>query len=198
MVSLIVHLVFNSTHNLVSETPLLASVNRESAIAFLHDHASFQKLQPLVTGKPSGCHTVIQLTFMVGIEMIPPPPSDEWVVKEATSACPDGVTFQYRAVTIQVPMGPFWSQKIVSQSAAMDTEDGVLVAFQAPMGIHGRNHYRIVDALDGSGLVLREEAVLTGPRLLMPFTMGQEKEQHAKHRVSVAEELGRRAKNSGR
>ena len=80
----------------------------------------------------------------------------------------------------------------------MNTDDGIIAVFQAPMGIHGRNQYRVVDAFDGTGLVLREEAILTGPRLLMPFTMGQEREQHTKHRVSVAEELARRAKEGGK
>ena len=61
------------------------------------------------------------------------------------------------------------------------------------MGLYGHNRYRVVDNEDGKGLVLREEAKLQGLSFLMPFVMGQEKEAHAKHRASVAEELARRA-----
>lgn len=130
---------------------------------------------------------------MTGNKVIDTPGSNEWVVIEATSVCPDGVPIEYRSVTISVPFGPFGSKLITSTSAYMDTENGVLVAFQAPMGLHGRNQYRIVENENGDGLLLREEAALTGVSIMMPFVMGQERESHTKHRMNIAEELGKRA-----
>lgn len=106
---------------------------------------------------------------------------------------------QYRNVTILVPILPWglYDQTVVSQSCAIDTEEGILVAFQTPMGIRGVNRYSVVEAGGGGGLCLREEARLTGPRVLMGFTMGTERVNHQKHREAVVEEMERRAGGSG-
>ncbi|KUJ06838.1 uncharacterized protein LY89DRAFT_790220 [Mollisia scopiformis] len=173
---------FWSTQELASETPLPASTDRKSAIALLHEHATVQNLQPLVTdSKP-----------------IPVPSPNEPVVTEATSACPEGSTVDYRAVTIAVPFGPFGSTSITSKSAYMDADDGVIATFQAPMGVSGRLRYRVVATDDGKGLILREEAKITGVSVMMPFILGTEKENHAKHRMSIAKELERRAGVGGK
>lgn len=47
------------------------------------------------------------------------------------------------------------------------------------MGLHGQNRWRVVEADDGQGFVLFEEATLTGPMVLMPFIMMTEKKSHA-------------------
>lgn len=105
---------------------------------------------------------------------------------------------EYRQVTISVPFGPFGSSSITSRTADINADDGVIIVFEAPMGLYGRNRYRVVDAEDGKGLVLREEAKLTGLSILMPFVLSTEKESHAKHRQSVADELERRASSGGK
>jgi hypothetical protein len=69
------------------------------------------------------------------------------------------------------------------------TDDGIITIFQAPMGLHGRNSWRIVESEDGRGLVLLEEATLTGPMVLMPFIMMTEKKSHAELGARFAREL---------
>jgi len=168
--------IFFSTHDLVSETPLPASTSRESAIALLHDHTAFQNLQPLV----------------IDNKIIASPPPTAWIVTEA-GAVSSGAAIEYRSITISLPFGPFGSSSITTTSASIDTDDGLIIVFHAPMGLHGRNQYRVIATEDGQGLVLHEEAKLTGISLLMPFVLGKEKESHALHRMNVAQELGHRA-----
>ncbi|KAE8444721.1 hypothetical protein EG329_014281 [Mollisiaceae sp. DMI_Dod_QoI] len=168
--------IFFSTHHLESETPLPTSISREAAVAFLHDHTAFQNLQPLVTDN----------------KVIASPPPTEWIVTEAV-AVSSGAAIDYRSITISVPFGPLGSSSITTTSASIDTDDGLIVVFHAPLGLHGRNQYRVIATEDGQGLVLREEAKLTGISLLMPFVLGKEKESHALHRGNVAQELERRA-----
>lgn len=78
-------------------------------------------------------------------------------------------------MAVAVPMGPF-SSTVVTTSALVDTEDGLVVVFQAPLGLHGVNRFSIVS--EGEGLVLREEARLIGFRLMMPFVVRTELESH--------------------
>ncbi|CZR58080.1 uncharacterized protein PAC_07970 [Phialocephala subalpina] len=173
---------FKSTHEIVSETPLPASTTREAAIALLHDHTTFQNLQPLV----------------IDNKIIPPPPSTSYLVTESTSlsSSSNGTPVEYRQVTISVPMGPF-SSTVISRSATIDTEDGVIVFFQAPMGMYGKNQFRVVKDGQGKGLVLREEAKLTGYSVLMPFVLGTEEKNHGEQRRKVGRELKRRAEAAG-
>jgi hypothetical protein len=64
----------------------------------------------------------------------------------------------------------------VTTGAFIDTEDGLILVFEAAMGIHGRNTYQILEK--GEGLVLREEARMTGFSLMMGFVMGTKKKSH--------------------
>jgi hypothetical protein len=137
-------------------------VDLKSAVALLHDHTTFQNLQPLVTKN----------------EATSSPPLTSWLVTEATVVSPAGVEPEYRSVTAAVPFGPFSSKNVTTTSAFIDTDDGLIIVFQAPMGLHGRNQWRVVPAGDEKGLVLREEARLTGVALLMPFVLTTEKKSH--------------------
>jgi hypothetical protein len=96
---------------------------------------------------------------------------------------------EYRAVTAAVPIGPFGTSNVTTRSAYLKIDDGMITVFQAPMGLHGQNSWRIIEADDGQGLVLLEEATLTGPVLLMPFIMVTEKKSHAELGARFAMEL---------
>ncbi|TVY34710.1 hypothetical protein LSUB1_G007081, partial [Lachnellula subtilissima] len=129
-----------------------------SALALLHNHPAFQSLQPL----------------LVKNIIIPAPttPATSWLVAEAQSLAQanGNASVEYREVSVAVPMGPFTST-VVTTSAFVDTEDGLLIVFQAPLGLHGVNRFRVVreGEGEGGGLVLSEEARLIGFRLMMPF-----------------------------
>ncbi len=140
----------------------------------LHDHPRFQSQQALA----------------IHNEATPPPPADSFVTTKALSFCSPGTRPDYRSVTIAVPMGP-WTSEIVSQSAFVDTEDGMYVIFQAPMGSSGWSRWSVVknEEEGKEGLVLREEATLSGYRFLMPFAVGQHKEAHKKYQLDFAKLL---------
>ncbi|TVY46780.1 hypothetical protein LOCC1_G002120 [Lachnellula occidentalis] len=142
--------------------PLLASVNAASALALLHNHPAFQNLQPLLVK-----NTII------------PTPSTSWLVTEAQSLAQanNNASVEYRSVAVAVPMGPFTST-VVTTSAFVDTDDGLIIVFQAPLGLHGVNRFRVVSEGEGGGLVLSEEARLVGFRLMMPFVVKTELESH--------------------
>jgi hypothetical protein len=82
-------------------------------------------------------------------------------------------------------MGPF-SSSITTTSALIDTEDGLTVVFQAPMGLYGVNIWKVLKTSAHGpeagewkdGLVLREENELTGPRILMPFVLSTKQSSH--------------------
>jgi hypothetical protein len=76
-------------------------------------------------------------------------------------------------------------------------DNGILTVFQAPMGLHGQNRWRIVEADDGQGLVLLEEATLIGPMVLMPFIMMTEKKSHEKLGAMFAGEFEERHLGGG-
>jgi hypothetical protein len=64
--------------------------------------------------------------------------------------------------------------------------------FQAPMGLYGVNTWKVVRSIGEGGkedLVLREEAELTGPRLLMPFVLATERESHKALGLAFARKL---------
>jgi hypothetical protein len=145
-----------------------------SAIALLHDHATFQNLQPLVTKN----------------EATSSPPPTSWLVTEAAVVSPAGVEPEYRCVTATVPIGPFGSNNITTTSAFIDTDDGLIIVFQAPLGLHGRNQWRVVPTEDKQGLVLREEARLTGVALLMPFVLMTERKSHTEQGARFSRKLG--------
>jgi hypothetical protein len=105
------------------------------------------------------------------------PPSNDWLVKEANAISPPDVTPEYRVVTIRVPFGP-WSSEIVTRVALINTEDGLVLLYQAPMGQHGTDQWRIIPADDGDGLVLVEKSIMSGFALLMPFAAGTKKQSH--------------------
>jgi hypothetical protein len=69
------------------------------------------------------------------------------------------------------------------------TDDGIITVFQAPMGLHGENRWRVVEADGGQGLELLEEGRLTGPVVLMPFIMMTEKKSHAELGAKFARRL---------
>jgi len=104
---------------------------------------------------------------------------------------------QYRSVTAAVPIGPFGSNNVTTTSAFIDTDDGLIIVFQAPMGLYGKNQWRIVPAEDGNGLVLREEARLTGLALLMPFILMTERKSHTELGARFSQKLGEIALASG-
>jgi hypothetical protein len=60
------------------------------------------------------------------------------------------------------------------------------------MGIHGRNQLRIVPNGEEQGLVLREEARLTGGALLMPFFLTTEKKSHTELGAKFSRKLEER------
>ncbi|KAH7312015.1 hypothetical protein BKA65DRAFT_518009 [Rhexocercosporidium sp. MPI-PUGE-AT-0058] len=168
-----------STHEVVTETPLPASATLSSALALLHDHASFQNQQPLA----------------VHNEPIPAPPKDSFLATKALSFCPSGTEPYYRSVTIAVPMGIFGTSTIVTNSAFVNTEDGMIVAFQAPMSLSGWSRWSVVkieregEGNGKEGLLLREHSTLTGLRFLMPFVVGTEKKSHKEFQLNFARSL---------
>jgi hypothetical protein len=126
---------------------------------------------------------------VVGNEIVESPPPTEWLVTEANSVSPPGVKPEYRAVTARVPFGPFGSRDVTTTSAFIDTEDGLIIVFQAPMGLHGRNQWRIVPSEDGKRFALLEEAKLTGFAPLMPFIVMTEKKSHTELGTAFARKL---------
>ena len=166
-------IVFTSTRSAATKTPLGASVDRIAAIALLHNHTTFQNLQPLV----------------VENKVVASPPAMEWLVTESNSVSPSGVQPEYRAITVRIPFGPFGSKNVTTISAFIDIEDGLINVFQAPLGLYGRNQWRIVPSEDGGGLALLEEATLTGLAPLMPFIMMTKKTSHAELGAVVVKKL---------
>ncbi|KAL5325058.1 hypothetical protein ACEPPN_006180 [Leptodophora sp. 'Broadleaf-Isolate-01'] len=166
-----------STHEVTTETPLPSSATLSSALALLHDHAAFQSQQPLATHN----------------EPIPAPPKDSFLVTKALSFCPEGTEPHYRSVTIKVPMGIFGTSTIVTHSAFVNTDDGMIVTFQAPMSLNGWSRWSVVtmESENGGneGLLLREQSTLTGLRFLMPFVVGTEKKSHKEFQLNFAKRL---------
>jgi hypothetical protein len=71
-------------------------------------------------------------------------------------------------------------------------DDRIIAAFQAPMGLHGQNSWRIVEADDRQGLILLEEATLIGPVGAYAFYYDGVKEVACGARRSVCDGIGRR------
>ncbi|TVY14037.1 hypothetical protein LARI1_G007664 [Lachnellula arida] len=160
---------FNSTHTSVTTTPLPLSANAASALNLLHNHPAFQALQPLLVK-----NTIIPV----------PSGSTSWLVTEAQAhAAAHNAGVEYRSVAVAVPIGLF-SSTVVTTTAFVDAEDGLVVVFQAPLGLCGVNRFSIVREGEGGenggegALVLREEARLSGCRLMMPFVVRTELESH--------------------
>lgn len=116
------------------------------------------------------------------------PPSTDWLVTEATAVSPPDAKPEYRVVTVRVPFGPL-SNDIVTATALVDTEDGLILVYQAPMGLYGKDQWKIVPADDGDGLVLVEESSMTGFALLMPFVISTKKQSHTEIGEKFAERL---------
>jgi len=89
-------------------------------------------------------------------------------------------------------MGPF-SSSVTTTSAFVDTEEGVTVVFQAPLGLYGVNVWKVVKSeneMEGKeGMVLKEENELTGPRILMPFVLSTKKSSHEEVGLAFAKRL---------
>lgn len=107
---------------------------------------------------------------------------------EARSACPAGIEPEYRCVTVRVPFGLFTST-ITTTAALVDTDDGLVMVFQSPMGIHGVDRFTIESTDDGEGLQLVEESTIMGSVLLIPFTIATQKSAHAEAGRKFAEKL---------
>jgi hypothetical protein len=129
------------------------------------------------------------------IILITPPPASSYIVTTALSLCPANTVPSYRSVTAAIPFGPF-SNNVTSTSAFIDTGDGVTIVFQAPMGVCGFNLWKVIKVTDSAGgggkeeLILREEAEVTGPTLMMPFVMATEKSSHRELSIAFAKKLG--------
>lgn len=164
-----------STHEVITETPLPTSATLSSALALLHDHAAFQSQQPLATRN----------------EPISAPPKDSFLATKALSFCPQGTEPEYRSVTIEVPLGIFGTSTIVTHSAFVNIDDGMVVAFQAPMSLNGWSRWSVLKTENEgkAGLLLREQATLTGLRFLMPFVVGTEKTSHKEFQLNFAKRL---------
>lgn len=91
-------------------------------------------------------------------------------------------------MTIKVPMGIFGASTIVTHSAFVDTEEGMIIVFQAPMSLNGWSRWSVVETENEGkvGLLLREQATLTGLRFLMPFVVGTEKKSHKEFQLNFA------------
>ena len=114
----------------------------------------------------------------------------DWLMTEATSLSPAGVKPDYRSVTARIPFGPFGSSDVVTTSAFIDTDDGLIVVFQAPMGLYGKDQWSIVDEGDGEGsLVMAEESQMTGFAPLMPFVASTKKQSHTEVGVAFVTKL---------
>lgn len=83
---------------------------------------------------------------------------------------------------------------MVMTSAFVDLEDGLVVVFEAPMGLTGWNDWSVSEGGKGEGLVLKEVATLTGFRLMMPFVVATEKEGHGKIHGKFVKALEERMK----
>jgi hypothetical protein len=163
--------VFYSTRTLTTKTPLHPSIDRTAALELLHDHAAFQSLQPL----------------FVSNRILESPP--EALVNDATAAAPAGVKPVYCEVTIKVPMGPF-SQTSTTPSAFIDTEDGLIIVYQAPMGIcSGVDRFILISMEGGDGLTLLEESVITAFAPMMSFIAGTKKGSHTEVGASFGKKL---------
>ena len=57
------------------------------------------------------------------------------------------------------------------------------------MGLYGKNQWRVVPGEDGKGLVLKEEATLTGVIFLMPFVLMTKKKSHSELAASFVKKL---------
>jgi hypothetical protein len=165
--------VFNSTRSVSTKTPLDPSIDRVSAIALLHDHSTFQSLQPL----------------LIGNEVVESTQAAESLVTAASTVAPAGVQPEYRAVTVRIPFGPFGSKDVTTISAFVDTEDGLIIVFEAPMGLYGKDQWRIIPSEDAGGFTLVEESELTGLALMMPFIVMTKKSSHTEVGASFAKKL---------
>tara|TARA_B100001146_G_C15917240_1_gene321423 strand:- start:29 stop:328 length:300 start_codon:yes stop_codon:yes gene_type:complete len=94
-------------------------------------------------------------------------------------------------VTIEVPLGIFGTSTIVTHSAFVNIDDGMVVAFQAPMSLNGWSRWSVLKTENEgkAGLLLREQATLTGLRFLMPFVVGTEKTSHKEFQLNFAKRL---------
>lgn len=159
----------------MTETALPASATLDSVVSTLHDHAAFQSQQSMAAHH----------------EVTPTPPAASFVVTKALSFRSAGTAEpEYRSVTVAVPMGP-WTSEVISQTAFVDTEDGMYVIFQAPLGLTGWSRWRVAKGeVEGKGvLLLREEATLTGYRFLMPFIVRLQKKEHKEFQVKFARSM---------
>lgn len=88
-------------------------------------------------------------------------------------------------------MGIFGTSTIITHSAFVNTDDGMIVTFQAPMSLNGWSRWSVVktESEGKAGLLLREQATLTGLRFLMPFVVGTEKESHKEFQLNFAKRL---------
>ncbi|KAH9213819.1 hypothetical protein DL95DRAFT_158429 [Leptodontidium sp. 2 PMI_412] len=90
-------------------------------------------------------------------------------------------------------MGIFGTSTIVTHSAFVNTDDGMIVTFQAPMSLNGWSRWSVVtmESENGGneGLLLREQSTLTGLRFLMPFVVGTEKKSHKEFQLNFAKRL---------
>ncbi len=94
-------------------------------------------------------------------------------------------------MTIEVPLGIFGTSTIVTHSAFVNIDDGMVVAFQAPMSLNGWSRWSVLKTENEgkAGLLLREQATLTGLRFLMPFVVGTEKTSHKEFQLNFAKRL---------
>jgi hypothetical protein len=129
-------------------------------------------------------------------EVISAPPPDSPLAIVTAACIPAGGQAEYRAVTASVPLGAFGNSNVVTKSAFFNLEDGLAIVFQAPMGLHGKNVWRVMEAETESeagtgkrGLVLVEEATLIGLTPLMPFIMLSDGKSHAEQAANFARKL---------
>jgi hypothetical protein len=148
-------------------------VDLPSALEFLHDHKNFRLFNELC----------------IGNKVIPSPPATSWIATEATALCPGGIAPEYRHVVVVVPMQPFKEAVVRTTSAFIDTDDGLIVVFQAPRGFHGIYQWRVYSREDALGWQVQEEATFTGFALLMPCILREEKNTRTERLELIAREL---------
>jgi hypothetical protein len=86
-------------------------------------------------------------------------------------------------------MRPLNAAVVTTTLAFINTDDGLIVIFQARRGYHGIYQWRVYSRKDALGWQVQEEATFTGFALLMPCILREEKNTRSERLALISLEL---------